>query len=342
MNNLIIPSKLKKGDAIAFVSPSAGLAPFAIHRIESAKKFFEDEGYVVKIAEHALENNGYVSSPAKNRADDINDMFRDKEVKMIICTIGGNHSNQVLKYLDYELIKNNPKIFIGYSDITVLHHAILSKTRLATYYGPCVMTQFGENPKVLDYTWDYFKRVLVDDNKEVIINTSKEWTEEILNWFEKKDLDRERKLEINQGHEWLRPGKVEGKLWGGCVPSINHLAGTEYWNDPIDSIFFIDIPEGTDFDNGLSIDYLDSYLSDLDNLNVFEKIKGLIVGRPFHYSGEDNNALKDLLLKYTDGKDYPILMNVNLGHTDPITTLQYGSEITLDSDKDIFSQRLSG
>jgi len=338
MNNLIIPEKLKKGDIIAFVSPSAGLAPFAMHRIDIAKKFFEDKGYVVKISDHALENNDYVSSSAQERAGDINKMFDDKEVKMIICTIGGNHSNQILKYLDYELIKNNPKIFVGYSDITVLHNAILTKSELATYYGPCVMTQFGENPKVLDYTWEYFEKVLINNEKNIEIEPSKEWTEELLNWFEKDDLKRERKLEKNSGYNWLKKGKAKSFLWGGCIPSINHLIGTEYLNKPDDSIFFIDIPEGEQFDKGLSIDSLDSYLADLDNLGIFNKIKGLIIGRPFHYSDEDLEKLKVIILKYTEGENYPILMNVNLGHTDPVITLQYGAKIILDSEKNIFSQ----
>ncbi len=336
MNKIIIPKKLEKGDTIAFVSPSAGLAPFAMHRIESAKKFFEESGYRVKIADHALENNGYVSSSIENRVNDINEMFRDKTVKAIICTIGGNHCNQLIKYLDYDLIRSNPKIFVGYSDITVLHHAIFSKTGLVTYYGPCVMTQFGENPKVFDYTWEYFSKVLLEDRDSVLIKPSREWTEELLNWFEKEDIKRERKLEKNTGHKWLKSGKAVGFLRGGCVPSINHLAGTEYWNDFEGSIFFIDIPEGEQFGKGLSISSLDSYLADLDNLGVFDKIAGLIVGRPFHYSAEENLELEKIIFKYTNNKNYPVLANVNVGHTDPIITLQYNSEITLDSEEDLF------
>ena len=139
---LSIPPPLNRGDAIGFVSPSAGLAPFAMHRIEKAAASLAQLGYKVKIADNALKNQGYISANIPDRTNDIHEMFLDKEVRLIMATIGGNHSNQLISKLDYKIIKKNPKIFIGYSDITVLHYAIQSQTSLATYYGPCAMTQF--------------------------------------------------------------------------------------------------------------------------------------------------------------------------------------------------------
>ena len=120
------------------------------------------------------------------------------------------------------------------------------------------------------------------------------------------------------------------------MPSINHLAGTEYWIDPIDSIFFIDIPEGYEFGKGLPVHALDAYLSDLDNLGVFGKITGLIIGRPYNYSIDENDKLKKIIQYYTQKYDYPILLNANIGHCDPIITLPLGADVIIDSIQNLF------
>ena len=330
---LIIPPRLRKSETIGFVSPSAGLAPFAMHRIKKATQMFQELGYKVKIGKNALKNAGYVSASVEERVDDIDSMFRDREVKMIICTIGGNHSNQLLKYLDYGLIKKNPKIFLGYSDITILHFAFQSQANLATFYGPCAMTQFGEYPKILDYTLDYFNKALVEEYAEETyeIKLSKIWTDEVLDWFKKKDLKRPRKYNINTSYEWIVKGEAKGEVLGGVIPSINRLAGTKYWIDPAEKIYFIDIPESNDINKGLPVGEVDAYFADLDNLGLFDSIKALIVGRPYRYSKEEIIQLKKLIKKYAGNKGYPVLFNVNIGHVDPIITLRYGASVELNS-----------
>lgn len=336
--NLVIPQKLKKGDCIGFISPSAGLAPFAMHRIKRAIAVFEEMGFAVKIGENALKNSGYVSASIDERVNDIHEMFQDQKVKMIMATIGGYNSNQLLKYLDYDLIKKNPKIFIGYSDNTVLHYALQSQASLATYYGPCAMTQFGEYPKALDYTLAYFKYALSkDENKASYeIKASEFWTEEFLDWFKKEDEKRPRKTQKNSGHEWWADGRANGELLGGTIPSINHLAGTKYWCDPQNKIFFLDIPEGRAVSEGMPLQEIDSYLADLDNLGLFNSINGLIIGRPYHYSPDQAKELKQTILNYTSKKKCPILYNANIGHTDPIITLRYGAIAEIDSNTNTF------
>lgn len=121
----------------------------------------QDLWFKVKICKNALKITGHTADSPKERAEDINNFFKDKEIKAIICFIGGNHSNQVLKYLDFNLIKRNPKIFIGYSDITVLHFAFYTQANLITFYGPAVLAQFAENPRILPYTEEYFKKAVI-------------------------------------------------------------------------------------------------------------------------------------------------------------------------------------
>ncbi|MBM3255959.1 MAG: LD-carboxypeptidase [Candidatus Moranbacteria bacterium] len=340
--NLINPEHIKKRQTIGIISPSAGLAPLFPHRIDNGKAMLEKMGFNVKFSSHALEQAGYVSALPEERAADINQMFADDNIKAIICSIGGNHSNQVLKYLDFEMIAKNPKIFLGYSDITVLHLAFAKKSRLRTFYGPCLMSEFGEFSEMLTYTREHFEKATSKTDPIGIINPSFEWTEEFLDWFAKKDLTRPRRLQKNKGYEWWKQGKTKGELWGGTIPSLNHLAGTEYWIDLKDKILFLDLPEGDNPASPLPLSSLDSYLSDMDNLGVFSSIKGLIIGRPYFYKPKDVETLKKYIEYYTRGCSYPILYNANIGHASPIITIPMGIMSSLNSEKNEFSILESG
>lgn len=333
--SLTIPKKLNKGDMIGVISPSAGLGPIFPHRIEQAEKNLIKLGFKVKYAKNSLKNDGYVSASAKERADDIHEMFLDNKVRAILATIGGNHSNQVLKYLDFEIIKNNPKIFVGYSDITVLHFAFAVKANLRTYYGPCIISEFGEYPEILPYTLEYFKKALIETKPIGNIPQSESWTEEFLDWSEKKDQTRARKMNLTRGYEWWKEGVAKGEIFGGAIPSINHLAGTKYWVDLKDKIIFIDIPEKNPGEK-FSLSDLDSFFADLDNLNVFKDIRGLIIGRPYFYEEEDSRKLKEIVLYYTKDYNYPVLFNANIGHVSPIITISMGASAVLSSELNRF------
>ncbi len=331
----ILAGKIKSGDLISIVSPSSGLAPFAMHRIEQAKKALETLGFKVKFEPNALKNGGYVSGSIEERVQDLHLAFADKDVKAIICTIGGNHSNQLLKFLDWKLIKKNPKIFLGYSDITVLHHAIYKKTGLVTFYGPSVLPEFGEFPQLNKYNEEYFKKALVEGEIGKIAD-SEEWTDDFLDWFKKEDVKKQRSYRKNKGFEWWRKGKAAAEIFGGTPASINHLAGTEYWNDFKGKVLFLDLPEGRKPGEGISMSDLDTNLADLYNLDVFKAIKGLVIGRSYGQSEENLKKIKELIEAYTKGAKYPILYGVDIGHTTPMITLPLGVKVLLDSEKNLF------
>jgi muramoyltetrapeptide carboxypeptidase len=208
LDSLIIPRKLEPGDTIGIVSPSAGLAGLFPHRTESGVQMLKDMGFNVVFSKHALEYENWVSSSAENRAQDVHDMFADDTVRAIICGIGGNHANQVLKHLDFDLIRQNPKIFIGYSDITVLHHAFAAQAGLRTYYGPCLVSEFGEYPQIMLYTKEWFEKVLMRSDQIGSVQAPAEWTDEFLDWFAKKDLERPRTMQQHSGYIWWREGKA--------------------------------------------------------------------------------------------------------------------------------------
>ena len=170
--NLITPPPVKKGDVAYIISPSAGIFPFAESRVRRAKENLQKLGVEVKIARHAGDNAGYISSSIDNRVSDIHQAFLDPKCSLIMAAIGGNHSNQLVSKLDYELIRNNPKAFVGYSDNTVLHLAMLTQAKLQTFYGPCFLNQFGEFPSILSYTMDDFRKVILEKKHDRIIRPS--------------------------------------------------------------------------------------------------------------------------------------------------------------------------
>ncbi len=334
---MIKPSTLKKGDTIGLISPSSPMAAKVTHRVEKGIATLEEMGFKVRVAPDALKATAHTAGTPEERASDLHELFRDPSVKAIISFIGGFHSNQVLKYLDFELIKNNPKIFMGYSDITVLHWAMHTKADLVTFYGPALITQFGENPTILPYTKEYFEKAVMSGEPIGKIEPSKEWTDEVLNWFEKKDLERPRRLKENPGFEWLKEGKAEGKIFGGCITSLLHLRGTEYWPNFEDTLFFWELPESSaSFIKGEPVARIDTHLTDLELSGVFKKIKGMIIGRPLGYSNEESDELKKIILARTKDYNFPILYGIDTGHSDPIMTIPLGVKTIIDSAQNKF------
>ncbi len=245
---IIKPEKLEKRDTIAFVAPASGLAALVPHRLKTAKSYFEKKGYKVKIYQSALKNEGFSSTSPEERAKDINEAFKDPKVKMIISTIGGNSSHQILEFLDFDLIKQNPKIFVGYSDITSLHFAFHVKSDLVTFYGPTAIAEFGEFLNFEEYTEKYFFKAVASNSPIGIITPSSRWTDcKKANWLKKEDLKLKRKYRENKGYEWLREGKAAGKIIGGCITSMMHTKGTKYWPDFSNKMLFLETPEGEFF-----------------------------------------------------------------------------------------------
>ncbi|OBT95290.1 hypothetical protein VE01_06597 [Pseudogymnoascus verrucosus] len=333
----LLPQALEPRDIIAFISPSSRLNHVFPSRVSRAQTFLESLGYRIKI---------FFSDPMPltfhetvlHRCNEIHSAFRDPEVKAIICTIGGPSANELLPHLDYDLIKKNPKIFCGYSDITLLHHAIFTQTGLQTFYGPAAITQFGEFPKPLDFTLNHFFKVLQSVGEPVgVLPRSIEWTEEFRDWGNGDDELRPRHMTPSTGWEWLRPGQATGRLFGGCLPSILQLAGTKYFPSYQGRILILENPEGETPNGPLPYEQTRSLMADLVNLGIFKQISGLVVGRPFKYDEEQKKGFKQMILDQCHGTDFPILFNVDIGHTDPILTIPLNALASLDSTRNKFA-----
>jgi muramoyltetrapeptide carboxypeptidase len=330
--NRVKPERLWPGDAVGIVSPSWYGGEVFAHRIERGVEKLRALGFRVKIAPHALNASGYVSDTPENRAADLHAMFTDPDVHMVMATIGGDHANHLLPLLDWELIRANPKIFMGFSDITVLNVAISTMTGLVTFNGPSLMTDWAEFPDMPDYAERYVRRALTMAEPIGEIEPSPWWTDEFLDWSTQTDLIRPREQRPSEGWRWLRGGQTEGVLVGGCLESLEHLRGTRYWPDWDGKILFLETSEETP-----SPARVDAMLMDYENMGVFAQIRGLLFARPYGYDDEQRAELHDILRERTRNFTFPVVANMDFGHTTPIFTLPIGVRATIDADAQRFT-----
>ena len=317
---MIIPEKLKQGDEIRVIAPARSLSLLSEENINSAIKNLETEGFKVTFSKNCKESDIFMSSSIQSRVDDLHEAFSDKNVKAILTVIGGFNSNQLLKYLDYELIKNNPKILCGYSDITALANAITTKTGLITYSGPHFSTFALENGA--DYNKEYFKKCLSQD-KEFTVEASKTWFEDEW-WIDQKITPKE-----NEGFFVINKGKVEGKIIGGNLFTFNLLHGTEFMPDLKDSILFL---EDCVEDEDLFVLNFDRDLQSIIHLPGFEGVKAIVFGRFETKSKMTKEKLLKILETKKELKDLPILAGLDFGHTNIMMTFPIGGTCSLDLD----------
>lgn len=272
-----------------------------------------------------------MSAPAEARVDDLHQAFLDDEVAVVLAGIGGNHSNQLLPLLDYDLIRQHPKVFQGYSDITVLQWALAKHSGLSTFYGPALVPELGEFPQVLPHTDRYLRAAWFGD-EAISYEPSDTWTDELLDWNTKADLTRPRELRENDGWITIREGAASAPLLGGCLETICwHLKGSTAWLDPAGAIVFLEMSE-----EAPSPADVDGYLTDLEQLGVFEAAAALVFARPYGYMPEDMEALWGVVARRTEASGLPVLANVEAGHADPMVTLPLGAEAELDAGNRVF------
>lgn len=314
--NKIYPDRLKTGDEVRVIAPAMSYSIFSEELKTIANKRFEDLGLKLTFGKHINEKNDFTSSSIESRIEDLHDAFRDKNVKAIFTAIGGSNSNQLLKYIDWEIIKNNPKVFCGFSDITALNNSIFAKTGLVTYSGPHYST-FGQKLH-FDYTLDYIKKCLIYD-EPFGIKPSESWSDD--SWY--KDQDK-RNLIKNNGWLVINEGKATGIILGGNLCTFNLLHGTEYMPDLNNSILFLE-------DDYLSNpETFDRDLQSLIHLPDFNKVKGIVIGRLQNKSEVTNDLLTQIIKTKKELNSIPVIANVDFGHTDPKVTLPIGGTVELD------------
>ena len=315
----ITPEKLKKGDKVMIVAPARGLKLISAECRKIAEERLENMELEFVFAKNTTDENFdmFGSSSVQKRAQDINQAFGDKSVKAVVTVIGGFNSNEILKYIDYDLIKKNPKIFMGFSDITALHAAIYAKTGLVTYYGPHY-SSFGMK-KGCEYTVENAVKMLFENGEHELL-PSDEWSDD--KWY----IDQENREFIkNEGWWQIRSGNAAGTIIGGnlCTFILNN--GTPF--EPKfekDTILFIEDDEMSDLAT------FDRNLQALINRADFENVKGLVIGR-FQKASKATREELEFVLDKRELKNMPIIANIDMGHTTPIATIPLGGKARIEN-----------
>lgn len=318
MIRAMIPEKLKPNDTVAVVAPSQSLATISQNVRDVADQRFADLGLEVVFGEHAEERDDFDSSSVSSRTADLHGALANEEVKAVLAVRGGWSANQLLGHIDWELIRNNPKVFCGFSNNTMLHNAIYAKTGLVTYYGPGYST-FGQEHH-FDYTLEYFKKCLMDD-EPFELAPSQQWSDD--DW---KSNQQNRQLIDNAGYVSINSGQAEGTIIGGCLCDLNLLQGTEYMPDLTGSVLFL---EG---DSSVGPAAFDRELQSLIHQSSFGGVKGIVFGRFQKDSGITMDLLKQIIGSKTELSGIPVIAGVDFGHTDPKTTFPIGGTANISAD----------
>ena len=327
MDHLLKPRALQSGDTIGIVSPAwFGGEPF-IPRARHGVSHLEALGFTVIVAPHTFNNRDHVSDTAAHRAADINAMFANPEVAMVLATIGGTHTAEVLPFLDWDLIQRNPKIVIGYSDITTLNIALYAATGLCTVNGPYLMSDWAEYPVMPPISEDWVLRMLMRVEPPGEIPFPHQWTNEFLDWTTGADRSRARRYHANAGWTVVRHGVASGRLVGGCIESLQILRGTRYWPDLSGCILFLET--AGDLHSPYATDEL---LAGLELMGVLDHITGLLFAKPTGFSDADWARFDRLIAERMAGRDYPVITNMDFGHHTPMLAMPIGVQATIVTD----------
>ncbi|OGI22622.1 MAG: hypothetical protein A2287_07995 [Candidatus Melainabacteria bacterium RIFOXYA12_FULL_32_12] len=304
LNNLIKPQKLNPGDTIGIISPAGAVKETKLW--QPTIEYFEKRGYAVKIAPHALNQEAYLAGSDESRLFDLISFFEDPEIKAIICSRGGYGTFRLLQDINYEIIRNNPKIFVGYSDITALLWSFLEKTGLITFHGPLALSDFGTS-KINNYTETSFFEVLEG----------------------KAEIPHIYSNPIN--YECINPGDADGELLAGNLAIITGLLGTPYFPDMTEKILLLE-------DIGEPLYKIDRMLMQLKLAGVFDKISGLLFGEFTNIVQSDSteaNKLSpiDVIKTITNDIDIPIGYGFSASHGEYKATLPLGVKYYFNSQK---------
>ncbi len=319
---MLLANKLKIGDTIAFFSPSSPATVFAPKRFNRAKKFLENKGFKLYEGNLTGKSDYYRSGSIKERADELNALIANKDIQCIISTIGGMNSNSLLPYIDYETLKTNPKIIIGYSDMTAILFGIYCQTGLITFYGPALVASFGEIGKVLDLTYNYFENTIINSTLPYKIKNPDISTDEFIDW---EQQDRE-KIYKNNSLVTIQEGTASGRLIVGNLNTMAGIFGSDYMpNINQGDILLIE-------DSFKDASQIERSFAHFKLNGIFDKIGGLILGKHEQFDDMGSNKQPyEIMMEVIGKQDYPILAEYDCSHTHPMITLPIGVTVMLDA-----------
>ena len=347
---MLKPQNLNNGDKIAIITLSRGLLgkSSCAHELDIAIKRLVEMGLEPVIMDNSMKDLKYLAEHPEERAADLKQAFLDPSIKGIITAIGGNDTYKTIPYLMddpefIEAVRNNPKIFLGFSD-TTNNHIMLNKLGLSTFYGPCLLIDEAElDNSMLPYTKEYFDKLFMNEDS-FEIESSPVWYKDRESYAADQVGIPRVMVEEKHGFETLNGnGVVTGTLYGGCLESLydamvgeeerivyekySLLPTPEEWSG---KILFLETSELK-----ITPDKLEDVLMEFKNRSILSLVKGVIVGKPIDEVYYDE--YKDVYKKVFADLDTPVLYNVNFGHAVPRCIIPYDAETTIDFDnKKIF------
>jgi len=344
---MIKPPKLQAGDKIAVVSLSWGGPGTFPHRYQAGKQQLETAfGVTVVEMPHALADPEWVARHPQARAADLMAAFADPSIKAIIASIAGDDSIRTLPYTDLNMIRANPKIFMGFSDTTITHFACL-KAGLVSFYGPAIMAGFGENGGLFPYMVDSVRRTLFSCAPIGIIQPNQDgWTVEFLDWADPANQSRKRALQAGTGWRWLQGAGIHrGHLIGGCIEVMDWLRGTEFWpscEQWRNAMLFLETSEEAPSPAAVVL-----YLRTLAAVGVLPLISGILFARPGGQVAPEkfpdyDQALLQVVVEENGLTDLPIITGMDFGHTDPMFVLPLGVQAEVNCEQRRFAIIESG
>jgi muramoyltetrapeptide carboxypeptidase len=319
IKNVIRPKKIVKGQHVRVIAPSRSIKILSDDCKKEAIDRFEKFGLKLSFGKHIGEIDEFNSSSVESRIEDLHEAFSDKTVDAIFSVIGGYNSNQLLQYIDYELISRNPKIICGFSDITALANAINAKTGMITYLGPH-FSSWGMKLG-FEYSSKYFIKCCVEDEPYLAL-PSEEWSDDA--WF----LDQDKREFIKNDGFWLmNPGHGIGRIVGGHVRCLNALQGTGYWPGLDDSILVMEE------DEEINPQLFDRQLQSLIHQQDFSEVRGIIIGRFQKKTKMTRDLLQKIISTKKELKNIPIIANLDIGHTTPQMVIPVGGSMEISADQ---------
>lgn len=300
----IKPNRLNKGDTIGLIAPAGYISQKSLDEsIENLDKL----GLKAYFTNNILARNGYLGGTDTQRADDINHMFNNEKVNGIVCARGGYGCNRILSMIDYESIKRNPKVLVGYSDITALHNAIFAKTGLITFHGPVATSTFN------DFSINNFVNVIMNPHKEYVFNHSDDY---------KEGGD----FEVYT----IREGKAEGELVGGNLRIVVTLPGTPFDVDFKNKILFLEEVDEKPY-------RIDRMFTELLLAGKLQQVSGIALGvfrrcdkKMGSQKNENTFSLKEVLFDRLYDLGVPVIYGLSFGHIENKYTLPFGIKAKLD------------
>ena len=301
MQNTLTPVKLVPGDLIGIIAPASPLFGEKKKTLDKGIDYLKARGYQVCEGDHVRSEYGYLAGTDAERLKDLNGMLRDPHIKAVFCARGGYGTPRLLSQIDYKAVLDNPKIIVGYSDITSLQLALYAKAGLKTFSGPMVAVEMGKS--IDPMTEDFFWTLITQAAPLRFDDISDQW-------------------------QVIHPGRAQGRLFGGCFSLINPLIGTPYLPDLEGAILVLE-------DIGEDVYRLDRYFAQMQNAGILDKISGLIFGDFIdcekNGNGTPSLSVDEMIRDFTRDLHIPIISGFPYGHGDKKFTLPIGCQVVLDT-----------